>query len=169
MSRRRYRRNGTPIGEYKVYALVFKRWAEVYEIVPQGIETYEDLEVLVEMEAMAGKFGFDFSRIVITKPGVYLEEANLIGVKIPGCNLSGANLSLCDLDEADLDHCNLSGANLEEAVLHRASMNFVNLSGAKTRRAEFHGVIMNFGNTPPGWRRDAATGTLFDPSWRPTE
>lgn len=157
----RYRRNGTPIGKYKVYALVFNRWAEAYEIVPQGVEFYEDLDALVEMEALSGKFGFDYSRIVLTKPGVHLREAKLDRLQIPGCNLSGANLSMCNMDYANLDHCNLSGANLEGAGFYGASLNFANLSGANLRNAGFYGATMNFGNTPPGWLRDAATGTLF--------
>jgi len=161
MSRRQYRRNGTPIGKYKVYALVFKRWAEVYEIEPHGIDIYEDLDSLVEMEAMAGKFGFDFSRIVITKPGVYLKEENLSRLQIPRCNLSGANLAMSNMSHADLDHCNLSGANLGGATFYGATMNFANLSGANIENAGFYGAEMNFGNAPPGWLREAASGTLF--------
>lgn len=167
----RYRRNGTPIGKYKVYALVLKsgEQTQVFEIVPQGIETYEELDMLVELEKMAGRFGHGYDRLAITRPGVYLEEANLDLVNIQGCNLSGANLCLCDMEYADLDNCNFSGADLEGAELFGSSMNNVNLSGANLRDAQLAQVDMAYGTVPHGWRRDVATGKLFNPSWRPTE
>jgi len=121
MSRRQYRRNGTPIGEYKVYALALNsgKWAEVFEITPHGIETYEDLEGLVMLEMIEGRFGAP-ERIVVTKPGVDLSGANLRGANLREANLRGANLRGVDLREANLYHADLGGADLREANLRDA-------------------------------------------------
>jgi hypothetical protein len=118
MSRRQYRRNGTPIGKYSVYALAIKsgKYTKVYEIVPQGIKTYEDLEMLVTMEELSGKFGHGYDRLAITKPGVDLRGVNLYGVDISYADLRGADLRCCTLSEADITGTDLRGANLEYAT-----------------------------------------------------
>jgi len=172
MSSRQYRRNGTPIGKYKVYALVFKRgeWTQSYEIIPSGIEDYEDLEGLVELEAMTGKFGYGYDRLIITKPGVDLGGAKLLDVDMSGSNLSGANLRKAKLEGAELVGVNLSGADLSEADMLGTRMEGTVLSGSKFIGAymervklvdikldystDFSKAYLPDGPVPFGWDRD---------------
>lgn len=172
MSRRQYRRNGTPIGKYKVYALVFKRgeWTQSYEIIPSGIEFYDDLDFLVEMEAMSGRFGYGYDRIVITRPGVDLGGAKLMDVDMAGSNLSGANLKKAKLEGAELIGVDLSGADLSGADMLGVRMEGAVLSGSKLigtymervklvdvkidGTTDFSMAYLPDGPVPFGWDRD---------------
>jgi uncharacterized protein YjbI with pentapeptide repeats len=91
----RYRRNGTPIGDYNVYAITVSRTktSGVFLLNTKDVETYEDLDMLVMLEEMSGRFGLqgvDFDRLVVTKPGANLSGAYL-HVVLNKCNLEGAN------------------------------------------------------------------------------
>jgi hypothetical protein len=167
MSRRQYRRNGTPIGKYKVYALAFNGGArtQAYEIIPSGIETYEDLESLVMLEMIEGKFGAP-DRLVITKPGVDLGHQDLYNIDMRGVDLSGANLRGADLrlsnlsrsnlrgadiSEAHLDHADIEGAELKGAILTKASLLRVKIADAIHAGADFGAAYYPFGKAPAGW------------------
>jgi len=132
---RSYLRNGTPIGEYKVYAIAIRDSGgpAVFELNPHGISDYEDLDGLVMMETLSGSFGYDHERIVITKPGANLEGANL--------------------EDANLIRANLYGANLSGANLIRANLNSANLEGAILKGANLRGAYYPTGDVPEGWRR----------------
>jgi hypothetical protein len=172
MSRRQYRRNGTPIGKYKVYAIALASKNEdrtqVYEIVPHGIETYEDLESLVMLEMIEGRFGAP-ERLVVTKPGVDLSYQSLYNIDIGGCNLSGANLTGADirlsnlarsdlrgadLTKAHLDHARLEGSELKDSNFRGAKLNRANITEAKHTGASFLDAYYPFGPVPHGWRLD---------------
>jgi hypothetical protein len=138
MSRRQYRRNGTPIGEYRVYALAMKgtTCTGEFEISPSGIETYEDLESLVEMEAITGSFGYGYDRLVITRPGANLIGLKLLGAYIPKADLRGANLEGADLEGANLESVSLVGAILRGACLFEANLYGADLRESNLSRAD---------------------------------
>jgi len=142
MSRRQYRRNGTPIGKHRVYALALGQddRAEVYEIVPQDIETYEDLDFLVELEAMAGKFGYGYRRLVVTRPGMDVSYRSISGIIMPRAMLRSVYLGEYNLDGANLKGSDLSGSDLSHAKLFRAKMSGSNLTGADLRGANLIGA-----------------------------
>lgn len=144
MSRRQYRRNGTPIGKHKVYALVFKRgeWTQSYEIVPQGIETYEDLESLVMLEMIEGKFGAP-ERLVITKPGADLGGSIMRNLNLMGCNLSWSDLSDCQMSNCLLYESDLSGSNLTYANLYRCNLSKANLKDANLSFCKLYGADLD--------------------------
>lgn len=163
---RRYRRNGTPIGDYNVYAIAFKQGerTQVFEVKPQGVETYEDLEMLVMMEELSGAFGYGYDRLVVTRPGadlsytklqvVNLEGANLRTAHLYGANLRGAKLQGANLRDANLYGAILVGANLYGADLRGANLYCATLYGANLERAHYPN-----GDVPEGWRR-TETGHL---------
>jgi hypothetical protein len=150
MSRRQYRRNGTPIGKHKVYALAFSRdqHAQVFKIAPHGIETYEDLEGLVMLEAMTGRFGAH-ERLVVTKPGADLRGTDLYGADLIYANLSGARIEYANLTYANLSGANLSGANLSGSIFINAILRGTNMRSAKIIGADLNHVIYNKGTTWP--------------------
>jgi len=160
MSLRQYRRNGTPIGKHDVYALSFSRGerTQVYVIEPHGIETYEDLDVLVKLEMIEGKFGSP-DRLVITGPGVDLSKSDLTGVMLSNANLSGANLSDSTLSFSSIPEANLTGANLHRVDLTGANMLYSKLSGADLRGAELGGA--DLGGCK--WDSDTKWPTGFTP------
>jgi len=148
MSRRQYRRNGTPIGDHKVYALAMKGivCSGVFEIFPLGIETYEDLEVLVDLDKMSGKFGFDYDRLAITKPDANLVGADIYGIDIRGANLEGSDIRFSNLAGSELEGAKLAQSNLGGSILYRANFRGSDLRGAvlyecDISRAIFSGCI----------------------------
>jgi uncharacterized protein YjbI with pentapeptide repeats len=181
MSRRQYRRNGTPIGDHKVYALAIFRGKKtrVYEIIPQGIETYEDLDFLVDMEELAFKFGSGYDRLVITKPGVDLSGEKLVGVDLHKSNLSGAKMSGSYVNGSLLTYCtligtdfsnaelrfayltgsNMTGADLFNSDVSSAEMYDVKLRDARTSHADFSEAYYPYGEVPAGFVRET-TGRL---------
>jgi hypothetical protein len=147
---RRYRRNGTPIGKYRVYALAIRaqRPSQVYEIIPSGIETYEELDMLVEMEEMTGRFGHDYDRLVLTKPGLDM-TADLTGADLTGADLRDSFIGRSYMKNVVLNGANLSGANLRYAYLLGAK-----LVGAELGGAELSDAYYPTGEVPQGWSRD---------------
>jgi len=67
--------------------------------------------------------------------GFNLNEANFRGSDLRRTNLSGANLWKANLGVVDLRGANLSGANLNSVYIYRANLRGANLSGACLRRA----------------------------------
>ena len=135
MPRRQYRRNGTPIGDHKVYALAMRGYTctDVFEIEPSGIETYEGLEVLVDLEKMSGKFGFNYDRLVITKPGANLVGADIYGIDIRGANLEGSDIRFSNLAGSELEGAKLAHSNLVGSILYGA-----NFRGSDLRDADLY-------------------------------
>jgi len=172
MSRRQYRRNGTPIGDRKVYALALRkdRPSDVFEIEPHGIETYEDLEGLVALEQMAGKFGYDYDRLVITRPGVDLSGKSILDIDISGSNLSGSHFVKSRFEGSTLDGVDFSGADLSRADLLNTYMSGTVLYGSKLigaymegvnieecrfdKETDFSSAYLPDGPVPYGWSRD---------------
>ncbi len=150
MSRRQYRRNGTPIGKYRVYALAFSRGdhAKVFKIAPHGIETYEELESLVMLEMIEGKFGAP-ERLIVTKPCADLRGTDLYDANLTYANLSGARIEYANLTYAKLGGANLSGANLSGSVFTNADLRGTNMRGATIVGADLKHVMYNKGTTWP--------------------
>jgi hypothetical protein len=135
MSRRQYRRNGTPIGKHKVYALALKPGKEtrVFEVIPSGIKNYEDLEGLVMLEEMGGHFGIGHDKVVVTSPGLDLNGFNVGRIDIPGADLSEAALRFVQLPSSDLRGVDLSHADLVAANLMQADLRYADLTGSDLR------------------------------------
>ena len=157
---RSYRRNGTPIGDRRVYVVTTKkRPCSVYEINLPGVTEWETGESLVAMERMSVAFGDDSMSddLVLVKPGAKLTDANL-----RAANLSGADLSGADLSGANLYRANLSGADLTGAKLLGADLTGANLSGANLRGADLTGADLSGAYLTGAYLRDAIypTGTV---------
>lgn len=176
---RSYRRNGTPIGDYKVYIIVVDTTipSRVFEI--SGMSTYEEAETAVMLEAMTGSLGNDPGRIVLTRPGANLAKANLSGANLEKCDLSGANLrhstlvgtklsrskmSGCNLIGVDAKHSNFYMSDLSYSKMWASSFIGSQLDGAKLDGVEvkapgggawldtnFEGAIRPSGPFPQGW------------------
>jgi hypothetical protein len=149
---RRYRRNGTPIGKYKVYALAMKGnvCTGEFEIMSSGVETYEDIESLVMLEMIEGKFGAP-ERLIITKPGADLRGINIFRADWRDANLQGANLQnstlfFAKLQGADLSDAKLQGALLQGAKLQGANLLFAQLQGATLDMADLSGADLQGAN-----------------------
>jgi len=134
MPRRQYLRNGTPIGGHRVYALAMRGYTctDVFEIEPSGIETYEDLEGLVALEQMSGKFGFGYDRLVITKPGIILHDVSVFMSDLRGADFREGRLSMAELFRTDL-----RGADFRDAMFYGCDIRGADLRGADVRGAKF--------------------------------
>lgn len=132
---RRYRRNGNPIGDHKVYVVMPGSSPVVWEI--KGCKHWEEVPETVALEAMAGTFGpdFDADKSFIIMPG-----ANLSGERLYSVDLSGADLSGADLSGANLRLANLMGVNLRDSNLIYANLVVAQLESADLRGADFFGT-----------------------------
>ena len=145
----RYRRNGTPIGKARVYAIAAnKDPIAVYEIT--GAREWEEVESTFELSKMMGQFGEDSYRddLVLLMPGSNLARADLRFVSIPGADLRGANLSRsylygADLRGADLRGTSLVGSSLGSTKFNGADLSGADLSGANKISAEFRGANLS--------------------------
>jgi len=72
--------------------------------------------------------------------GQNLEDANFIHSRLTGADLGGADLTRAEFFEATLTGANLSGANLAHARLYDARLTGADLTGADTRGAEYLSV-----------------------------
>ena len=144
----RYRRNGTPTGDRRVY-VVMPGWGKVppkvWEV--SGCKEWEEVEPVIAVEAMTGTFGpdFDLSRAVAIMPGAnlygaILRDANLEGADLRDANLEGARLYSVDLRGACLYRTNLEGASLSYANLRGAALESANLRGAALESANLEGA-----------------------------
>ena len=153
----RFRRNGTPIGDHKVYVVLPAWEPKVWEI--SGYRTWEEVESGLPLEIMMGKFGFDYvNEIVGVMPGANLRGAYLRLVDLPRANLIGANLGGANLMFSRLAHASLRGADLSKANLTRSDLRFADLRGADLSEANLDYVylddaIRGSSDPPiPGWR-----------------
>lgn len=147
---RRYRRNGTPIGRYKVYALATQKGTMGEEVIGlfvvehRGIDTYEDLESLILMEELSGKFGYGYSRITLTQPGTNLYGADLSFLDLSECNLSNAILRGSVMEGARFIECSFRGADIFSSVLRRTVLDGSDLRGANLAGCIMDGCSLNF-------------------------
>jgi len=117
----RYRRNGTPIGDRRVYVVLPGADPMVWEV--KGYKFWEEVDAGLPMEIMMGKFGFErVNELVIIRPGANLVGAKMVGVDLWKCNLRGAKMRGADLRNAELDLVDLSDADLSMSVLREASI-----------------------------------------------
>ena len=72
-----------------------------------------------------------------------LSEANLSGANLRVVDLSDANLRGADLSEADLSGANLSGVNLRGADLNGADLREADLSGADLNGTNLRGADLS--------------------------
>ncbi len=72
-----------------------------------------------------------------------LSLADLQGADLISAKLQGANLSLANLQEADLAGAKLQGANLRVANLQKADLSGANLQGADLSGANLQGANLN--------------------------
>lgn len=177
---RRYRRNGTPIKDRKVYVVKPGFRPKVWEV--KGYQTWEEVAAGVPVEAMMGAFDFE-KDITIVMPGAVfsmknlngadLSDADLSGAKLNGSYLSGACLvgsylrganfrdaciSGADLRDADLSGADLTDADLRFSEVLRANLEGANLEGAQIRDADLR--LANLGGARrlpsdsqiPGWK-----------------
>jgi len=176
---RSYRRNGTPIGDRRVYVVTTKkRPCSVYEM--SGVTTWEEADASFELMRGMYQFGDDSMRddLALVRPGADLTQANLEDANLERADLSGAilcgvNFCIADLTEARLCRANFTDAYLEEAVFCGADFTGADLTGARLMMAhledsdltrvvftgtdikyvEFEGAIYPTGTVPPGWKR----------------
>lgn len=83
---------------------------------------------------------------------VDLSQATLVGIRLPGCDLSesrivssdlsGADLRWCTLVGATFTHSRLQGADLSEADLTLANLNRADLEGASLRGCRLSGTVL---------------------------
>ena len=83
--------------------------------------------------------------------GADLSYANLSGVNLNNADLKGTNLCVANLNGADLSNTKLNGANLRSTDLRGANLNGADLSGANLigadlRRVGFNGANLNGAN-----------------------
>lgn len=169
---RSYRRNGTPIGDRRVYAVLPCAKVKVWEL--NGYSTWEEVAAGLPLEILMGKFGSEsLQYIVAVMPGANLArsflghaalvEANLSGADLEGASfycaalsgsdlieanlrgacLMGANLVGADLSRSNLMDAELQNANLWLAKLERARIDGANLCGANLDEADLSGVELD--------------------------
>lgn len=154
---RSYRRNGTPIGDRRVY-VVMPAWnPKVWEI--SGYSTWEEVAAGLPLEILMGRFGLDgTNEIVAVMPGAnlrgaYLRLVDLWGANLRGANLEGANLMFARLAHADLSDADLSRANLTRSDLRFSNLEGANLEGANISYAYLEDAYRRHSDDPiPGWR-----------------
>ena len=91
----RYRRNGTPIGKHRVYAIDFSEApAAVFEL--KGCETWDDADYFLASEESKDLFGQGRSmdRVVLVRPRGKYDY-------VPGGGLAYADMRNCVLVGAD--------------------------------------------------------------------
>ena len=118
---RRYRKNGTPIGDRKVYVVKPGYPVQVWEVF--GYETWEEFKAGISIEIITGKFGLeDLDDIVFLTPGARLEGKNIAGARLVRCDISGSRMNACRAPRCVFDHSNMSrsvwiGSNLDYSSL----------------------------------------------------
>lgn len=154
---RRYRRNGTPIGDRKVYVAKPGWPVQVWEVA--GCSEWEQVQTTILLEALGGSFGpdFDVSKSIIVMPGVDLRHLDLYKARLPmsdmtaamasgskfyGSYLAGANLMGSDFSDANFRGSVLRSVDFREANLRRSIMSESDLSGADFRGANLDGAEM---------------------------
>lgn len=159
-----YRRNGTPIGSYRVYVVTTDGTSKVWEV--SGYRTWEEAKAGVLVESMSGTFDFE-KNIKIIAPGVDLSGCNFHREKLIRSNMAGSNLSrsclygvdLSDsfLRDSDLSHvsgmyakmsanlarCNLFGSDFESADFRKANLMQADLRRASFKKAKFEGSVLD--------------------------
>lgn len=151
---RRYRRNGNPIGDYKVYVVMPGEDGEgpvVWEI--KGCRHWEEVPATIDLEAMSGTFGpyFDARKAVIVMPGSRLR-----------CNLGGADLHMSNLSGSDMRYglflgtvfegSDMAGVDLSQSLLKGSYLSDVDLS-----MANLEGSIV----TDADMRRSLVKNSIF--------
>lgn len=146
---RNYRRNGTPIGDRRVYVVLPGTDPMVWEV--NGYKFWEEVDAGLPMEVMMGKFGFErVNELVIIRPGARLRGADLDFVSLKDCDLREANL-----EEARLEYANLSGADLRNSNLRGADLGCSRLTGTDLSGAWIEGATL--------------TGAIRDPKDHPID
>lgn len=120
---RSYRRNGTPIGSHKVYAVspgkrltyATSQGAKVWVI--SGYKTWEEADAGFAFEVMTGAFGFG-DRVVLVRPWAKLLGAMIEMVVMPSCNLSNADLVRSNLAEANFENAKMVGVEMMGASMN---------------------------------------------------
>lgn len=132
---RRYRRNGTPIGKHRVYAVLPCAKVKVWEL--SGYSTWEEVEAGLPLEVMMGKFGSEgMGYIVAIMPGAKLDHSFFGHAALLDANLSGADLEESSFYCANLSGADLTGANLRGVCLMGAYLMGANLSRSNLMDAE---------------------------------
>jgi hypothetical protein len=94
-------------------------------------------------------------------PGSQLTNADLTGMNFYTANLSKANLASAKATYTNLTDANLTGASLSSAHLNGTSLRFANLTGADLADADLRGADLTgaTGMTPEAIRKVAKTDT----------
>jgi hypothetical protein len=140
---RRYRRNGTPIGDRKVY-VVMPGFRDPHDPGPcqaweiKGLAHWEEVADTIPLEAMTGAFGRDFDpRIAkIICPGANLKSSSLYDGSFEKVDLRDADLRRCDISATAFTDSDFRGANLSSAVVDA-----VRFSSCDLRGCRFYGKI----------------------------
>ena len=82
--------------------------------------------------------------VTLSGPSIFLEDVNMSGAKITGCDISEAFLNGIILSDAELRRINLRDAKLEKAVLRTARFWSVDLTKAALNGAKLCGLHCYF-------------------------
>jgi hypothetical protein len=93
---------------------------------------------LTAAQALSGREGLDLRGITFDK-GL----RGFRGIKVPGADLRGADLSRQDLTGASFEEADLGSANLEEAGLEHADLTRARLAGANLRNARLSSAVLS--------------------------